>query len=732
MVDGSDLPRGKTTQDGAPPSPPRRVPASVRRAHRLHQDGVARAQAGQWRQALEAFRAAAKQGPDEPSLHYALGVALCRLERFDEAIEAFHREVKITPHHAPAIAEIGTCLARTGRPAAGIPYLQQALRLMPAMPLAHYSLGLALLTENRRAEAIEALTRAIELDGGFADAYRTRGVALALDGQFERSVDDLHVAVALDSDNYKTIVDLGLTFGKTDQIRQADRLIEIAAKISPDIALTQYLHGHRLIENGRHEEGLGYVHRAFELDPERPEIHVALGYGRLGQGRIAEAVAAFRKAGEMRPADAAIAGTLLFALQHNPSVSEAELLEAHRRWALLHRPQAPRDRLSFANDPDPARRPRLGIVSGDLHRHAVSQLTLRAFEALAAQGFELVCYKTVRARLEDDFSRRYRAAAIGWHDVADLDDKALAARIAEDKIDILFDLSGHTAGARLGIFANRAAPVQLTWAGYVGTVGLDTYEGLIADAVEIPEGHEIHYVEPVIRLPDCYVCYQPPAATPDIAPLPALDRGHMTFGCFNRPAKLNPAVGAAWARILAQVPQSRILLAYGGLAESGAFQAVSEVLSQGGVPMDRVDIIDERENAKLLQAYGRVDLALDPFPYSGGVTTLEAMWMGVPTITTAGQTFASRHSASHLTAAGLEDFCTADIDEYVALAVAWSRRLPALAHLRQGLRERIANSPLCDAPAFGNNLAAELTRLWRDWCASRAANPAMPAPEGNS
>jgi len=243
----------------------------------------------------------------------------------------------------------------------------------------------------------------------------------------------------------------------------------------------------------------------------------------------------------------------------------------------------------------------------------------------------------------------------------------------------------------------------------VGTVGLDTYDGIIADPIEIPPQDDPFYVEQVIRLPDCYVCYHPPIDPPDVAPLPCASREHFTFGSFNRPAKVNEEVGRAWARILNEVPGSRIRMVYGGLGEGATQEALYGVLGRGGVPRDRVDLVGETEQAKLLLAYAEVDLGLDPFPYSGGLTTLEAMWMGVPTVTYVGDTFAGRHSATHLSAAGLVQFCTNSIDDYVATAVRLSRQRDDLAELRSGLRERLANSPLCDAPRFAQQTVVERT-----------------------
>jgi protein O-GlcNAc transferase len=703
----------------APPS------ARLARARKLYARGVEHARADRWREALRCFEDAASRAPDQPGYNYVHGVALCRHDRFDEAIVAFERELAATPEHPQSLTEIGTCLARTGRTRQGVPFLQRGLALQPNLPLAQYSLGLALLTENRRKEAIVALDRALMLDGAYADAYRTRGLALVMEGEYDRAVDDLQAAAALDSKNYRAMVDLGVNFGAAARERQAGRLFEMAAKVAPDVALPQFAYGQFLVNQRLFELGLKHIDRAIELEPLQAEPYVGRGFGLLGQGRIDEAVAAYRRAGELAPENAEIAGTLLFALQHYPGVTKRELLEAHKKWASLYRPSAPRDRLAFANDPDASRKPRIGIVSADMHRHAAAFLTLRAYEQLAAMGYEIYCYKTDARREDDDFSERYKAVAKGWTDVSGLDDAAFAALIEQHGVDILFDLAGHTAGNRLSVFARRAAPIQLSWAGYVGTIGLDTYDGIIADPVEIPPQDDEYYVEPVIRLPDCYVCYHPPTAAPDVAPLPMLASGAITFGCFNRPAKINPDVGRAWARIVEQLPGSRILMVYGGLNEKATQDALYKVLEQGGLSREHVELVGRTEQRDLLELYAsRVDLALDPFPYSGGVTTLEAMWMGVPTVTFVGDTFASRHSATHLTAAGLAEFCTPSIDDYVALAVDWAKRPQDLAALREGLRARVAASPLNDQQRFAENLSRELSRLWTQWCDLRGAGAA--------
>jgi predicted O-linked N-acetylglucosamine transferase (SPINDLY family) len=692
----------------------------LRRARKIHGKGLEYSRAGRWEEAARKFEEAAHTAPGQPEFNYALGCALSQLGRLIPALEAFQRELAISPGDPRALTEFGVCAARLGRTKEAIICLQAVARYKPDTPFVFFNLGHILLTENRRAEAIAAFTRMLAIDIRYADAYRLRSLAYAMGGEHQKAEDDLRAAAALDGKDHMAMLGLGAELSWKDRELDAGRMFEAAAKAAPKMPLPQSMFGLFLILHRRYELGLRYVERALKLDPMLAGAHDARGAGLIGQGRIEEAVAAYRRAGELRPDNAQFAGNLLFALQHKRGITKAELLDAHQRWGALYRPQAPKSRMAFGNDPDPGRPLRIGVVCADMRCHAVTFLTLRAFERLEMLGYEIHCYKTDRHYPDDSYSDRWKAIAASWQEIDNLDDAALANLMAGRGIDVLFDLSGHTAGCRLSLFAMRAAPVQLTWAGYVGTVGLDTYDGLIADPVEIPPGHDAFYVEPVIRLPDCYVCYEPPAQAPEPAPLPFLRTGRFTFGCFNRPAKLNTGVAQAWARILARVPDSRIVMVYGGMNEKGTQEAVHRILDSGGVKRDRVVLVGETEQSKLLEAYaGRVDLALDPFPYSGGVTTLEAMWMGVPTVTFAGETFAGRHSATHLTAAGLGDFVTDSVDAYVDLAVAWTQRPDALAALRAGLRQRVAASPLNDPVRFGGHLDAALRRLWGEWCALR-------------
>ena len=283
-------------------------------------------------------------------------------------------------------------------------------------------------------------------------------------------------------------------------------------------------------------------------------------------------------------------------------------------------------------------------------------------------------------------------------------------------MDLLFDLSGHTSGNRLLVFVRKPAPIQLTWMGYVGTTGLSAIDYLVADRYHVPEGTESHYRERVIRLPDGYVCYDPPTYAPEAGPLPATSCGHVTFGCFNSPAKVGPEVVAAWAEVLRRVPLSRLLLRYTGLDDEGLRGQYLDRFDAHGIDRGRVELKGGSSNAAMLAAYGRVDLGLDPFPYSGGITTCEALWMGVPVVTCPGKTFAGRHSLSHLSNVGLTETIASDLGQYVELAVGLADDLPRLAGLAPGSGRGWRSSPLCDGDRFVRNLLEAMRRAWREWC----------------
>jgi protein O-GlcNAc transferase len=357
---------------------------------------------------------------------------------------------------------------------------------------------------------------------------------------------------------------------------------------------------------------------------------------------------------------------------------------------------------------------RLGFVSVGFHRHPLGCLFVRALESLGSQDCTTICYSN-HAR-QDELTVRLNAAAGLWRDIYELSDVALAEQIRSDQVDVLFDLDGHTGGNRLMAFARKPAPIQITWLAYVGTTGMTAMDYILADRFEIPPESERFYRESVLLLPDDYICFDPPTDAPPIASLPALGQGHVTFGSFNRASKITREVVRIWARILRSVPGSRLVLRYAGFDDRGTQTYFRELFAAEDIPGDNLDLFGGARHDEVLGYYSGIDIALDPFPYSGGLVTCESLWMGVPVITCPGETFAGRHSLSHLSNAGLTGMIARSLDEYVALAAAWAGDVPRLAKMRADLRRRVASSPLCDGKRFADNLMALLRGAWREWC----------------
>jgi protein O-GlcNAc transferase len=295
-------------------------------------------------------------------------------------------------------------------------------------------------------------------------------------------------------------------------------------------------------------------------------------------------------------------------------------------------------------------------------------------------------------------------------------DEELAERIRADRIDILFDLAGHTARNRLLVFARKPSPIQITWLGYEGTTGVAAIDYILADRYTIPPGKDTCYREQVLRMPDGYACYDAPITAPQVGPLPAAENGYIRFGAFHNPAKVTRQVVEVWAKILNRVQQSRLVLKFRGFGNESIRSHYLRMFTAFGVDLRRLQFEPASDYADYLAAFRQIDIALDPFPFGGGITTCDALWMGVPVVSCPHETFASRHGLSHLSNIGLIETVVRDLNEYVEVAVCLASDLQRLAALRAGLRERVAFSPLCDGKRFAENLTSVLGDVWGKWC----------------
>lgn len=451
--------------------------------------------------------------------------------------------------------------------------------------------------------------------------------------------------------------------------------------------------------------------RARRLAPGDARALVNLANLARDAGDHGEARRLYDELAGLLPDHPAVRRNALTSLEYDPRVGDAERLRQAKAWGewAMRRAGGPRPRpLPGAVHGGPLR---IGYVSADFCQHTVGLFVKDVLKSHDARSVTAFAYGAgqVRDWVSDEIRQSCR-----FREVAALDDAALAALIRRDEIDVLVDLSGHTAGSRLTVFALRPAPVQVSWLGYFATTGLPCVDAVLLDEWHAPPGAEAQFVEPLIRLPGGRFCYQPvPWAPTAVAPLPALDNGCVTFGCFNNTAKLNDGVFDVWAGVLAALPDARLVLKWRTFNDAGLCESVLAAFARRGIAPGRIELRGPSFHADLLKEYAGIDIALDPFPFTGGLTSCEALWMGVPVITWPQGRAVSRQTLALLSAIGLPELAAKDAGEYVRIAVELAKDTARLASLRQGLRERMRASPLMDVSGFTRRLEQALIELYR-------------------
>jgi len=658
--------------------------------------------------------------PQMASIHNNYGNILKDSGRRADAAQAFRRALELKPDLVEALNNLGTLFNDQGGFVAAEECYRKAIALKPSFVVAYNNLANLLLATGRRAEAISYYERALRLDPKLSEVHNNLSNALRLSGQIERAVEGYRKAIALNPKFAAAYNNLAACLKDLGKPEAAVKAYREALAINPNFAEAWSNLGNALRDTGQVIEAEEAYRRALAIKPQSVETLNNLGTILKDFGNFSEGQAAFREALALKPDFVTAQFNLSMSMQYDPAVTPAELLEAHREFDRRFAEPLISERTPHANAPDPERRLRIGYVSADLCRHPVGHFLAPVLPNHDRSQVEIFAYSD-RA-VEDDMTRELCAACDHWRPIVGLEDDALAKRIRADRIDILVDLAGHTADNRLLTFARKPAPVQATWAGYVGTTGLSTMDYLITDARETPPGTEGSYVEKLALLPDCYVCFRPPSYAPEVGPLPARSRGFPTFGCFNNLSKINRAVIALWGELLRRIPQAQLVLKTHQLSDPGLCRRYAELFASEGVEASRLKLLGKSQHRALLNEYNKIDIALDPFPYSGGLTTLESLWMGVPVVTLGGDRFAARHSVTHLTAAGVPELIADGPDSYLRIAAELAADLPRLEALRSGLRARMAASPLLDGVRFTRNLEAAYRAMWRDWCAKQAAS----------
>ncbi|HEX6528483.1 MAG TPA: tetratricopeptide repeat protein [Burkholderiales bacterium] len=677
-------------------------------AERLIAEGNRAEDAGSLREACALYRQAASLAPHSARAHLNLGIALHALGDDAGAASGYEQALALEAANPYAAYNLGRLRYERGAHAQAEPLLRQALHGKPDFPAARVMLACALDALGKLEAAAGELERVLsEQPQDFAALFIYGGVLRKL-GRLDAAADALRRAVARDPQNLDARATLFHVLEAKGDAAGAVRELEAVLRERPDWAEARYNYGVVLKKLMRPVEAEDALRRVIAAQPGFMRAWRTLGAVLLGQCRVDEALELYRDA----PRDIEIASAELFALNASEKVSEDELFARHAAFGRELEKAVPA-RFAFPNPKNAARRLRIGYISGDFSYHVVTLFLLPVLEHRDRAAIEVFCYST--AERVDEYTRKLVPHADAWRQCAALSSEQIAATIHADGIDILVDLAGHSGEPQLRVLAQKPAPLQATWLGYLNTTGMTRIDYRISDAHADPAGlSDARHTEKLARLPHSQWCYRPFLSAAAAAVPPCLRHGHVTFGSFNQVLKLSQASRRLWAQILARVPGSRLVVL--GVPPGPAHDGLLRDLSAAGIGAERVRVVPYVSLQDYFAWYNEVDIALDTTPYSGGTTTCDALWMGVPVLTAPGERPSSRSAASILATAGLSDWIAPGAAEYVDRAVEFSRHQHRLATLRATLRPRMQASPLMDESGFTRDLENLYRQLWRRYC----------------
>jgi len=600
------------------------------------------------------------------------GGAAIRAGRFEEA-ESFFRRAAEAFADVSASANLAMALAAQGRFGDAVQAARRACELRPDIVELYGNLGNALQMAGDPDGAVTAYGHVLRARPNDLNTRLNLAHALTYLGQFEQAIGHLKKVVASQPQNLAGLINLGIARqggGDLDGARDA-------------------------------------FERAVRLH-NSPEALANLALVLKDAGRVDEAVTQVRQSLAMRP-DVKVADLLLLLLQYSPNIDRRTIVEEHRHWFSRYIEGMIKPRVNRLDPGAPERKLRIGYVSPDFREHPVGYNVLPLLENHDRERFEIFCYSNVTR--PDGLTDRFRAAAHHWRNIRPLNDDQAAQLVLEDRVDILVDLALHTGENRLGVFARKPAPVQVTFAGYPGTTGLPAVDYRLTDPyLDPPDKGDAGFCEKPLRL-QSFWCYQPLGTEPEVSELPALANGYVTFGCLNNFCKVNDAVLHVWAQVLGGLPDSRLLL----LAKAGSHQErTAGFFDKNGISPSRIGFVGPTDRRTYLRAYNRVDVGLDTFPYNGHTTSLDALWMGVPVVSLVGDLPVGRGGWSQLNNLGLARLAATDGRAYAKTALDLAGDLRTLSELRATLRERMRASPLTDSRGFAVAVESVFCRIWRN------------------
>ena len=663
---------------------------------------------------------------------FALALEHHQAGRWADA-EALYRQIlAMQPRNSDTMHLLGVIAHQKGQNDSAMQLIGQAIALNPMDPGAHSNLGIVLQELGRLDEAISAFRRAVQLNPNQWEAHSNLGNVLRSRGDLDEAIGACRRALELNPGRPEAYNNLGNALGDKGLLDEAVAACQRAIELEPDYVEGLNNLGTALAEQRRLDEAVARYGRALQLQPGHAGARTNLGNVLKDQGRFDEALEAYRHVLRLKPEAAEVHSNLIYTLHFHPGNAHGEIADEQRRWNQKFGNPVKRFASWHGDDRNPARRLRVGYVSADFRDHVVGRNLLPLFRQHDHQGFEFLCYSGVVR--PDQLTEEFRRCSALWRSTVGVGDEALADLIHRDGVDILVDLTQHMAGTRLPVFARRPAPVQASFAGYPESTGVEAIEYRISDRYlesEIGDGNwAIGWKrEPDLPTPnsdlrlatneqvfliDSFWCYDPCGSEVKINELPAEQCGCVTFGSLNNFCKANEPMLKRWARVLGSVNHSRLVLLSGPGSHR---QRTVDFLEREGIAGHRVEFCEPRPRPAYLELHRRLDIVLDTFPYNGHTTSLDALWMGVPVVTLAGQSAVSRAGLSQLSNLGLPELAAHSEDEYVSIAARLAGDLARLAELRKTLRARMEASVLMDVPRFARGIETAYRAMWRRWCA---------------
>jgi predicted O-linked N-acetylglucosamine transferase (SPINDLY family) len=675
-------------------------------------------------EAIENYDRAIAIRPDFANAWYNRGAALAQLGRYQEALCDHQRALALDPGFADALNGQGSALGALGRLEEALLGFDRALAINPNFVTALNNRGNTLRELERPSEALDSYDRALALSPNFAEALNGRGTILSRLRDFDAAVASFQRALAIRPHYAEALANLGSARLDLDKADEALSDFDRALALEPGLVSAWLGRGHALQKRKRISEAVACCERALSLEPASYRARVLMGHCLASLGRSDEAIAKFDDALAIKPDFGEAISVKIFVLDFAPGAGFAEQRDARRLWwdrigsKLAARPREP-----HRNGRDPHRRLVLGYVSADFRDHSAAH----AFKPVLQHGdkarFETVCYSC--SPLHDWMTEAFRGMAERWRDASQWSDDRLADQIRQDGVDILIDLSGHTGGHRLGVFARKPAPIQVHGWGHGTPPGLPTIDYVFSDAVSIPPAVRGLFHETIYDLP-CMITLDPLPAEVPRAELPALSNGFVTFGVFNRISKISDPAVEIWAQILDRLPRSKLLIKDHAIEDALVRDNLLARFARFGVPSERIELLGATSRPDHLCALNRVDIALDPFPQNGGVSTFEALQMGVPVVAKLGNTLSSRVAGAILCAIGMQDWVAENPGDYLKIALAQAGEIEQLAQLRRALPGRIAASPAGNPTAYAAEVGKAYRSMWQRYCAGESRMSSMP------